>query len=117
MVNKALALDSHPIGWYYFPPFFDHYRKGQYEAALAEAQKIEMNNYVWAHAVLVAVYGQLGRFQEAQPSIKRILELDPNFEATAREKRWKQFRYQEPLLDHFMDGLRKAGMKIPEHKS
>jgi adenylate cyclase len=116
MVKKALALDPRPIGWYYFPPFFDHYRKGQYEAALAEARKIDMNNFVWAQATLVAAYGQLGRTQEAQPSIKRILELDPNFEANARESRRKVFLYSEPLLEHFMDGLRKAGMKIPEKK-
>ncbi len=51
-----------------------------------------------------------------QPSIKRMIELDPDFEATAREKRWKTLRYQEPLLDQFMDGLRKAGMKIPDNK-
>jgi tetratricopeptide (TPR) repeat protein len=91
--------------------------KGQYGAALADAQKIDMNNFVWAHATLVAAYGQLGRIQEAQPSIKRILELSPNFETTAREDRWKTLRYQEPLLDRFMDGLRKAGMNIPEKKS
>ena len=117
MVNKALALDPWPSAWYYFPIFFDHYRRHEYEAALAAAQKIDMPDYLWAHAVRVAAYGQLGRTADAQPSIKRILELDPDFEATAREKRLKLFRYQEPLLDQFMDGLRKAGMKIPEKKT
>ena len=116
MVNKALALDPRRFAGI-CSASLDHYRKGQYEAALADAQKSEMNNYVWALANVVAAYGQLGKIQEAQPSIKRILELDPNFEATARENRWKVLRYQEPLLDQFMDGLRKAGMKIPEKKS
>jgi adenylate cyclase len=114
MVKKALALNPRPFGWYYFPLFFEHYRKGEYEAALAEGQKIQMNNLVWGPAMLVAAYGQLGRIQEAQPSIKRILELNPNFEEIARENRRKIFPFDEPLLEHFLDGLRKAGMKIPE---
>jgi adenylate cyclase len=114
MVKKALALDPRPPGWYYFPLSLEHYRKGEYEAALAEGQKIQMNNLVWGPAMLVAAYGQLGRIREAQPSIRRILELDSNFEATARENRRKLFPYDEPLVEHFLDGLRKAGMRIPE---
>jgi adenylate cyclase len=117
MIAKALALDPHPPGWYYFGPFFDHYRKSEYEAALAAAQKIDMPDYIWAAAARVAAFGQLGRVAEAQTDIKRILELDPDFEATARQKREKWFRFQEPLLDQFMDGLRKAGLKIPEKKA
>jgi hypothetical protein len=68
---------------------------------------------VWAQALIAAAYGQLGRAEDAQPTVKHILELDPDFEATARANRWKFFRYQEDLLDAFMDGLRKAGLNIP----
>lgn len=113
LVNRALAIDPNPPGWYYFGSYWDHYRKGEYEAALTYAQKMNMPNYVWALAARVAALGQLGRTEEARADIKHILELDANFEATAREQRWKWLRFQEPLLDQFMDGLRKAGMKIP----
>lgn len=113
--NFALSTTP-PTAWYYFPIFFDHYRKLEYEAAFAAAQKIDMPDFFWAHAVRVAAYGQLDRTADAQLSIKRMLELDPDIEATAREKRLKVFQYQEPLLDQFMDGLRKAGMKIPDNK-
>ncbi len=41
-----------------------------------------------------------------------MLEPRPDIEKTARARRWKFFRYQEDLLDHFMDGLRKAGLNI-----
>ena len=114
LTKKALALDPRPPGWYYNAQFFDHYRKGEYEAALAIAQKMNMPDYVWAVAAKAAAYGQLGRAEEAKPDVRRILELDPDFEVTAREKRRRWFRFQEPLLDQFMDGLRKAGLKIPE---
>ena len=113
LVNRAIGLDRNPPGWYYFGAFFDHYRKGEYEAALAEAQKVNMSDYVWAQALLAAAYGQLGRVEDAKPYVKRILELNPDFEATVRDKRWKWFRFRELLLDQFTDGLRKAGLKIP----
>ncbi len=74
---------------------------------------MNLPDYVWAQATIAAAYGQLGRADQARPTVKRILELDPDFEATARANRWKWFRYQEDLLDHFMEGLRKAGLNIP----
>jgi adenylate cyclase len=113
LIEEAKAFDPfHPVG-YHFGEFFDHYRRGSYEAALSTAQKTNLPDYVWAQALIAAAYGQLGRADQAQPIVKRILELDPDFENTARAKRWKWFRYQEDLLDTFMDGLRKAGLKIP----
>jgi adenylate cyclase len=113
LIEEAKAFDPFFPRWYHFPEFFDHYRKGAYEAALATAQKVNLPDYVWAQALIAAAYGQLGRADQAQPIVKQILELDPDFEATARANRWKFFRYQEDLLDAFMDGLRKAGLEIP----
>ena len=43
-----------------------------------------------------------------------MLELRPDIEKTARARRRKFFRYRENLLDHFLDGLRKAGLDIPD---
>lgn len=114
MVNRALALDRFPMDWYYVLGFWEHYRKGEYEAALVEAEKTNLPAFVWAHAARVAALGQLGRVEDARPHIRRILELDPSFETTAREKRRKMMPYDAPLVDHYLDGLRKAGMKIPE---
>jgi len=116
LLNKAIAMEPDPPGWYHFGAFFDHYRKGEYEAALGEAQKANMPDYVWSQALYAAAYGQLGRADEAKPYVKKIREMKPDFETTAREKRRKWFRFQEPLLDQFMDGLRKAGLNIPEKK-
>ncbi len=112
LVEEAKAFDPYYPGWYHFPEFFDHYRKGAYEVALATAQKINLPGYRWAQAALAAAYGQLGRDEDAQQIVTRIMELDPDFEATARADRWKWFRYQEDLLDQFMEGLSKAGLDV-----
>ncbi len=114
LIDEAAALDPHHPGWYHAGAFFDHYRKGEYEQALATAQRMGLPDYVWTNASVAAAYGQLGRRDDARPTVRLILELDPDFAATARASRWKWFRYQEDLLDHFMDGLRKAGLDIPD---
>ena len=113
LIEEAKAFDPFYPRGYHFGEFFDHYRKGAYEAALATAQKTNLPDYVWSQALTAAAYGQLGRADQARPPVARILELEPDFETTARAKRWKWFRYQEDLLDTFMDGLRKAGLDIP----
>jgi adenylate cyclase len=112
LLDEWAAYDPHLPGWYHSGAFFDHYRKGEYEQALAAAQRMGLPDYVWTNAGVAAAYGQLGQRADAQPYVEKILALDPDFEATARANRWKWFRYQEDLLDHFMDGLRKAGLNV-----
>jgi adenylate cyclase len=112
LLEKAKIMNPYHPGWYHFVPFFDRYSAGDYEAALAIAQKMNLHDYVWTQAAIVAAYGQLDRKDDAAPFVARILELKPQFETTARADRWKIFRYQEELLDHFMAGLRKAGLNV-----
>ena len=114
LLDTAMAMQPYHPGTYYFAAYFDHYRKGEYEMALAKALKMNIPDYVWAQGALAAAYGQLGRVEEAKPVVARMLEMRPDIEKTARADRWKFFRYQEDLLDHFLEGLRKAGLDIPD---
>ena len=59
---------------------------------------------------MVAALGQLGRIEEAKQYIKRIYEIDPDFDA--RKTWYDRFRYQPDYLEHLLDGMRKAGMKV-----
>lgn len=74
---------------------------------------MNLPDYVWAIATLAAAYGQLNRHADAASAVARMIELRPNIADTARADRWKFFRYQPSLLDHFMEGLRKAGLDVP----
>ena len=68
MVRKALALNPNPPSWYHIGLFFDHYRNGRYEDALAEAQKTEGSGDYRLPLFRAAAYAQLGRFSEARRS-------------------------------------------------
>ena len=67
-----------------------------------------------SQALVVAAYGQLNRIDKAQSYIKRLLELEPDYEASARERWQMRFGFQNDYLEDLLEGLRKAGLEIPD---
>ncbi len=57
------------------------------------------------------VYAQLGREPEATTAKTRLLELRPNYEAEFWDR---MARSNNDLATKYADGLRKAGLNIPE---
>lgn len=112
LAEEALTLNPHHPGWYRFSSFFNAYRKGDYRAALDVAQKINMPTYFATHAALAAAYGQLGEKQAAERAVGELLAQVPDFPRVGREEFEKWFFGAGGLLEHFLDGLRKAGLAI-----
>ena len=90
----------------------DAYRRRDYRGALASALKVNMPAYYWPHVLLAAAYGQLGEQQRASAALRELHALVPNFGAIAREEFGKW--HDAELTEHLLDGLRKAGLEIPE---
>ena len=112
LVRKAAALNPNHQGWYHHPLSWDHYRKGEYEQALAELQKSNLPGFYWTHIFLAAVYGQMGRQKEARAAVNTLIELYPGFTIeTARGEFRKHF--DDNLSDQLIDGLFKAGLPGP----
>lgn len=61
LMQRAMELNRHHPGWYYNIFFHDHYRKGENEAALLAAKKINVPEYHWTHL------GDCGRLRHAEP--------------------------------------------------
>ncbi len=65
------------------------------------------------YSALAQVYGQLGRPEQARAAAANLLELYPDFPAKA----WDEYR-KNHLADadiaRLVEGLRKAGLPIPE---
>jgi TolB-like protein/predicted Ser/Thr protein kinase len=101
---------SHP-GWYWFPAFFDAYRKSDYRGALDVALKINMPGFWRTHVALASAYGQLGEREAARTALMALLGLRPDFAAIAREelRKW----WDSALVEHLIDGLRRAGLDVP----
>jgi tetratricopeptide (TPR) repeat protein len=107
--DKAIALSPFFPDWFYFTYFWNQYRKRDFERALAIAQRINMPDFFWTHAILAAAYGELGRTAEARAAVKSLNELNPPFAGSVREES-RKFNLAESIIDLFVDGLEKAGL-------
>lgn len=113
LASKALRIDPNPPGWYHVPQILSHYDQREYDAALAASLRMNMPKFFHTYVWRSAIYGQLGRSAEAASSKAKLLELYPTYPENARRE-LKKFNVSPELADHVIDGLRKAGLEIPE---
>ncbi|HXV65342.1 MAG TPA: protein kinase [Vicinamibacteria bacterium] len=109
--KRARLLNPHHPAWYWAVPLLDAYRKGDYQGARAVAPKALMPGQYYSHALFAAVYGQLGEREAASGHVREVLALRPDFAEIARDQFGKW--YLPELVEHLIDGLRKAGLQIP----
>jgi non-specific serine/threonine protein kinase len=113
LTERAMELNPHHPGWYRFSAFFNAYRQEDYRAALDVALKFNMPSYFYTHAAIAAAHGQLGEREAAEGALEELLAQKPDFATSAREEFGKWVGAGE-LLESFLDGLRKAGLEVPE---
>lgn len=113
LADKAITLSPTHPGWFHVAAVVDHYRRGDYEAALAEAKQLQMPQFFAAYMLLAMCYGQLGREREGHAACDKLLELVPDIGAYVRDflAAWNM---PEDLIDNIVDGLRKAGLRVPD---
>jgi len=110
MVRKVIALNPSPPGYLYIALFLDHYQSGRYEAALAEAQKIDAGDYR-TQLFRAAAYGQLGRVAEARRAFAEADENEPGLPDDIRRDLIERQAFSAELTDHILEGLREAGLE------
>jgi TolB-like protein len=108
MVKEALVLDANPPPWLHMAIFLEHYHKGLYEAALAEAQLVETGDFR-TPAFLAAVYGQLGHSLEAKQALSELGVLFQGSLDDISQELIQRNGFAPELAAHIVDGLRKAG--------
>lgn len=90
-----------------------YYHMDRYEEALAEFEKVfEICNkgdcwMYFPHVYLSMVYSKLGRDEEAQYHMQKVIEENPRFNLESRRK-VSLFKNKEDT-DREIDALRKAG--------
>ena len=77
MVEHSLQLNPNHPGWYWFPPFFNAYRKRDYHGALSYALKVNLPGYHGTHMALAAAYAQLGQPDEARQACRNCSSYSP----------------------------------------
>ncbi len=110
LVERAATLNPRHPGFYWFPLFYNAYRKGNYRGALSVALKINMPGFFYTHVVLAAVYGQLGERDAAGNALSELLALKPDIALHVRDELGKW--YPPALVAQLIEGLRKAGLDV-----
>jgi len=110
MVEAAMRLNPNYPGLLRFATFTHAYRQGKYAEALEAAVRINMPGFYHAYAARAAALGQLGQREAAQKTLQELLALRPNFATAARHEYAKW--YDSEMVEHIVDGLRKAGLEI-----
>jgi adenylate cyclase len=111
LLEEAFVRNPAQPGQYRIGFFLKYYIAGDYEQALLQAKQIDAPNVIITHVILAAVYGQLGRTDEAKAAVARILEIDPAYgEKAAADLAMRSLHPDYiPLM---LDGLRKAGLPV-----
>jgi len=106
-VRRALRLNPHPPGWYYWMLGHAEYAHHDHGAAAQTLRRPETYRTT-SRRILAASLAQLGRLDEARQEAQLFLLSNPHFSIRA----WadsQAFRDQE-IPQHFIDGYRKAGL-------
>jgi len=91
---------------------------GDYEATVEDARRAIRNpaTSIWPHAALVAALALLGRREEAKIALDKLLEIKPDFSPDALLAAISPLNPEalRPQFKTMFDGLRKAGLDIPD---
>ena len=110
LIARAIELNPHHPGWYWYASFLNAYRHLDYRGALATALKMNLPGVSLVEVALAATYGQLADGEAARHAIRDLLAIRPDYAAMARQELGKWFDGE--IVEHLLDGLRKAGLDV-----
>ena len=87
------------------------YKQKDYEKALDEAKKYQMQGVYWAPLYRAICHAQLGNISEAKKEIRDFLAIRPDFETRGRYLLGIMIK-DTTLQEHMIDGLQKAGLTL-----
>jgi TolB-like protein/Flp pilus assembly protein TadD len=108
LTERGMQLNANHPGWHLMTAWHNAYRVKDYPKALELALKLNAPKNPWVQRSLTVSYAQLDRSAEARNALRDLLALVPDYAQVAHEM---HSRWLEPeLVEHMMDGLRKAGL-------
>ena len=108
--QRAVRLNPLHPAWYLYGIGAAHYGARQYEQALAPLRTAinRFPNFITPRRHLAATYAQMGRLDEARSEVAAIRKLDPSVCLAMYRERNEYDKIED--LEHYLDGLRKAGL-------
>jgi adenylate cyclase len=109
LLKKGMMLNPYHPTWFHLAFFMDHYHRGEYENAFAEALKFNFPDLYLDPLMRAVALSRLGRQDEAGAAVSHLLKLVPDFK---NHGRWLVSRYikVDDLVDNIIEELQKAGL-------
>jgi tetratricopeptide (TPR) repeat protein len=108
--QKAVRLNPFHPAWYLYGIAEAHYGARQYDEAIAPLRAAinRFPAFITPRRHLAATLAQMGRLDEARAEIDAIRKLDPSLGLAMYRQRLNYEKKEN--LEHYLDGLRKAGL-------
>ena len=106
-LDVALQRDPYPPTWVWEVRGGVLYHLKRYDEAIAAYLKVGTNPF-WMPALLAAAYAQAGQLDNARRELANLFKIKPD--ATLDTFLALAIFEDRSRIDHFLDGLRKAGM-------
>jgi len=112
LVGRAKQLNPNHPGWYWFADFYHAFSQGDYRGAQSFALKAKLRGNPLAPMFLAAACGQIGDLDGSTKAVAELLKFRPELPALMRKQVAKVWNAE--YGERFLEGLRKAGLEIPE---
>ena len=108
--QKAVRLNPFHPAWYLYGIAEAHYGARQYDRAIAPLRAAinRFPTFITPRRHLAATFAQMDRLDEARAEIEVIRKLDPTLSLAMYRQRLHYEKNEN--LEHYLDGLRKAGL-------
>jgi TolB-like protein/Tfp pilus assembly protein PilF len=112
LTERAKQLNPNHPGWYWFADFYQAFSQGDYRGALAFALKAKMRGNPLAPMFVAAARGQVGDVDGGAKAAAELVKFRPELPALMRKQVAKVWNAE--YGERFLEGLRKAGLEMPE---
>lgn len=111
LVREAIALNPFYRPYTRYATWLESLLAGDFELALEEAEWFRGVGSFWAPLARAATLGLLGRAEEGQTAVQRVLSLKPDFveRAPVLVRRYIKFPEAEAVL---LEGLERSGLTL-----
>ena len=110
-VSKSMQLNPKHQSWLWQTWHLDHFLRGEYAESRDYALKMNLPNNYMVQASLTAAYALNGEQSKAEETLKRVLELRPNYPEDPRLP-FRTRGMPTELIEGIVTGLRQAGLEV-----
>jgi adenylate cyclase len=108
ILSRLMEQNPYYPTWMHLAPYLDHYRKGEFDAALGHANKFNIPDLAWDPILRAAALANVGRLAEAEAAVKQLTSTFPD--AAANPGHYvRGYIFLDEIADNVVDGLCKAG--------